>query len=368
MSIRSKAAASATLVAGFALLSAQSPQGSFAIEFPKDSPVAVVSSDWGQSRPSARGGALLLDLHTSLSLKNITGKRVRGVTLIVLAQEVTPGGKASVSVPSLDVPPGETFPVRLDLRLLRPVAGDSALVRVALDGVLFDDLSFFGPNKLNSRRSMMVWELEARRDRQYFKQILARGGPEALQREILAGLSRTDDGRASGVQVVRGPATNVEPERNLQFAFLNMADSPLEAISGAATVTGSEARAPHIELRNRSSKPVSYMDLAWIVQDGDGRAFQVGSVPADLTLGPGQKTKIAQDSALRFPERTSVSSMLGVVNHVEFADGKIWIPSRAELADPRLRSTIAPSPEEQRLMQIYRKKGPQALIDELKKF
>jgi hypothetical protein len=368
MSIRSKTVAVAFLAGAGALVRAQGPQGSFAIEFPKDSPVAVVSSDWGQSRPTPRGGAMLLDLHTSLSLKNITGKRVRGVTLIVLAQEVTPGGKASVSVPSLDVPPGDTFPVRLDLRLLRPVGGDGALVRVALDGVLFDDLSFYGPNKLNSRRSMMVWELEARRDRQYFKQVLAKGGPEALQQEILTSLSRYDDRRSAGVQVVRGRATNVEPERDVQFAFLNMADSPLEAVSGMATVTSNEARAPRIEIRNKSSKPVTYMDLAWIVQDGDGRAFQVGSVPADMTLGPGQKTKVAQDSALRFPERTSVSSMLGVVHHVEFADGKFWIPSRAELADPRLRHTLAPSPEEQRLVQIYRKKGPQALIEELKKF
>src|SRR4051794_2122035 len=114
MSIRSKAAGFAIVAGMCAVAPAQTAQGSFAIEFPKDSPVAVVSSDWGQSRPSPRAGALLLDLHTSLSLKNITGKRVRGVTLIVLAQEVTPGGKASVSVPSLDIPPGETFPVRLD--------------------------------------------------------------------------------------------------------------------------------------------------------------------------------------------------------------------------------------------------------------
>jgi hypothetical protein len=32
----------------------------------------------------------------------------------VLAQEVTPGGKASVAVPSLNVASGETFPVRVD--------------------------------------------------------------------------------------------------------------------------------------------------------------------------------------------------------------------------------------------------------------
>jgi hypothetical protein len=42
---------------------------------------------------------MLLDLHTALSLRNTGGRRIRGITLLVTAQEVTPGGKASVSVP-----------------------------------------------------------------------------------------------------------------------------------------------------------------------------------------------------------------------------------------------------------------------------
>jgi hypothetical protein len=55
---------------------------------------------------------------------------------------------------------------------------------VGLDGVLFDDFSFYGPNQLDSKRSMMVWETEAQRDRQYFKSILAtvRGGRFAAAR------------------------------------------------------------------------------------------------------------------------------------------------------------------------------------------
>ena len=64
--------------------------------------------------------------------------------------------------------PGETFTVRGDLHLLRPIGAEtSPLVEVSVDGVLFDDLTFYGPNKLLSRRSMMVWELEARRDRPF---------------------------------------------------------------------------------------------------------------------------------------------------------------------------------------------------------
>ncbi|MCX6625529.1 MAG: hypothetical protein NTY38_31605, partial [Acidobacteria bacterium] len=147
---------------------------SWRISFSKDAPVAVVTANWGDSKTSARGGAIVLDLHTSLVLKNTGGQRIRGITLLVTAQEVAPGGKASVAVPSLDVAPGETFPVRVDLRLLRPLAaGAGPLVEIGLDGVLFESLAFYGPDKVNSRRSLTAWELEARRDRQHFRSILA---------------------------------------------------------------------------------------------------------------------------------------------------------------------------------------------------
>ena len=52
------------------------------------------------------------------------------------------------------IPLGQTFTVPVDIRLVRPVQQTAGpLVRVQLDGVLFDDLSFFGPNKLNSQRA-----------------------------------------------------------------------------------------------------------------------------------------------------------------------------------------------------------------------
>ena len=60
--------------------------------------------------------------------------------------------------------------------------------------------------------------------------------------------------------------------------------------------------------------------------------------------------------------------MTGFVSSVEFSDGTMWIPNRTELDDPVLRRVVAPSPEEQRLVQIYRKRGVTAVIDELKKF
>ena len=128
------------LVAGVTALCAQETplDKPVKINLPPDSPLTLISENLGESHVSQRGSAVVLDLDVTLTLHNASPNRVRGVTLLVAAQEVTPGGKASVSVPSLDVPPNQNFPVRINLRLLRPaqIAG-GPLVQVNLDGVLF---------------------------------------------------------------------------------------------------------------------------------------------------------------------------------------------------------------------------------------
>jgi hypothetical protein len=338
------------------------------IDFPADSPVTAVSSDWSETRETPRGGAYLLDVHAVLSLRNSSQRRIRGVTLAVLAQEVTPGGKGSVSVPSLDVAPGEAFPLRIDLPLLCPLNGGGPMVEVKLDGVLFDDLTFYGSDKLNSRRTMTVWELEARRDRKYFKTLLETAGAEGLQKEILTCLELQRDRPSAGVQMVRGRSTNSEPEHELQFAFLHMPESPVDPTGGTARIAGNEARAPQINIQNRSDRAVKHFEMGWIVKDQQGREFLAASIPSDVSLAPGKSSQVTQDTALRFSEKTLIGSMTGFVSSAEFSDGSYWIPSRAALNDPKLRTLIAPSPEEQRLLQIYHKKGLGGLIAELKKF
>jgi hypothetical protein len=299
------------MLAGATVLCAQEtpldPHSSIKINLPADSPVALLSADLGESRATARGSATVLDLHMSLSLRNAGAGRIRGITLLVLAQEVTPGGKASVAMPTLNVPPGEAFPVRIDLRLLRPaqLAG-GPLVQVNLDGVLFEDLSFYGPNRLDSKRSMTAWELEAQRDRQYFKSVLAMHGPEGLKREVLASLTRQSERPRLDVRVVRGRravGSAAGAERRAMFAFLQLPDSPVQPVKGWAQIAGSEARAPHIDVRNRSARPVRYFEIGWIVRDKQGREFWAASVPAsdpDLILPPGQTGSVLQDTSLRF--------------------------------------------------------------------
>jgi hypothetical protein len=350
------------------------PRTSVKVDFPGDSPLALVAADWGETRATARGGALVLDLHTSLSLKNAGARRIRSVTLLVLAQEVTPGGKASVAVPSLNVASGETFPVRVDLRLLRPLtAGTGPLVEVKLDGILFDDLSFFGPNRLNSRRTMTAWELEAQRDRKYFKGVLEARGAEELRKDVLASLARQAERPRLDVQMARGGrATATETGQELKLAFLKLGGAPVEAVSGEAQVVGNEMRAPRLNLRNLSKREVEYIEIGWILEDRSGRQFLAGALPADLKLAPGAGTEVQQATSLRFNSRSgpplAISGIKGYVSQVEFSGGGTWIPSRESLEAARLLGTLAPSAEEQRLTELYRKRGLNALVDELKKF
>src|SRR3954469_14591684 len=142
--------------------------GSFQINLPHNSPVTVVGMDTGQSRATMRGSAMVLDLHMALQLRNDGTGRIHGITLRVVSQEVAMGGKGSVTIPSLNIAQGEVFPVRIDMQLVRPNQSNGGrLVQVDLDGLLFDNLSFFGPDRLNSRRYLTACELEAQRDRDH---------------------------------------------------------------------------------------------------------------------------------------------------------------------------------------------------------
>jgi hypothetical protein len=343
------------VLAGMAVSSAQSLSGK--IDLPSDSPVAVLSADFSNSKATARGGAYVVDVFASLSLRNTTQRRIRGITLAVYTQDAAPG-KGSVSVPSLDVAPGAAFSVRIENHLVRPLGANNPGVEVKLDGVLFDDLGFYGPDTLESQRLMTKWELEARRDRDYFKSLLKTAGAEGLRKEMVAAIARQAGSRGPGVQMVRGRASN--QEHDVPFASLTMPDAPVEIGDGTARVSVSEARAPRFSVRNRSAKAVEHLEVGWLVKDQQGREFYAASMPVDLKLDPNQSGDVRQDASLRFQQPTDIQSMIAFVASVDFSGGGHWIPKRNAL--------VPASPEEQRLLQIYNKRGLDALVEELKKF
>jgi hypothetical protein len=368
-------------VAGVLAQDAPLPAGSVSIKLPNDSPVALLEANTGESRKEARGAALVLDLHMSLSLRNNSPKWIHGITLRVVSQEVTLGGKASVAMPSLNVGPGDVFPVRIDSRLMRPTQfAAGTLVEVSLDGVLFQDLSCYGPDRLNSCRTMTAWEREAQRDREYFKRILAQSGQDGLKKAIVDSLARQADRPRLDVRVSpHGPAVTsaaiAAPEQSKKFALLEFPDSPIEPLDGWAMVSGNQARSPQVEVRNRSGKPVKYVELGWLVSDQTGQQYMAASLPAGepgLFLPAGKTAKVMQDTILTFINKggkpMNVQGMTGFVSQVEFADGKVWVPSRQNLDQGVLRRIVPPSNEEQRLTELYVKRGLPALVQELSRY
>ena len=329
------------------------PNNSVKIELPADSPLTLVSSNLGESRATTRGGATVLDLHMSVTLRNAGFRRVRGVTLLVTAQESAPGGKGSVARPSIDVPPSQEFTIPVELRLLRPVQpGSGPLVRVQLDGVLFDDLSFFGPNKLNSQRAMTVWETEAQRDRAYYRRTLQAKGEKGLRDEMLAALNRQADRQKLE------SATNISPastEHVAQYAFLTVPHSPVEPL---------DASASGLDVVNRSGRAIRHIELGWIARDAEGHEVAVLTPPTTpVSLAPGQKSRVP-----RTGKPLDVPRLTGFVRQVEFGDGKVWVPTREDLSTSPLLRVLAPSPEEQRLADVYNKKGIAALMSDLNRY
>jgi hypothetical protein len=374
-------AASLVLAAGLYAQESPLPTGSIRVNLPDNSPVALLAVSSDPSRATMRGAAMVLDLHMSLTLRNGGVGRIHGVTLRVVSQEVAMGGKGSVTIPSLNVAPGETFPVRIDMQLVRPTQlAAGPLVQVDLDGVLFHDLSFFGPDLLNSRRYLTACELEAQRDREHFKRVLAQEGKDGLKRQIIGSLERQRDLQPLTVKVrrvgagVTSAGVSSSSEQMAKFAFLTIPDSPIQPVEGWAMISGNEARAPMIEVRNISSRPVKYVELGWMVSDQTGRDYSAGSLPSSNStfyLPAGQTAKVQPDSTMNFTNSgkpVNVRKMTGFVSQVQFADGKVWVPNRQSIENPALQKVLPPSAEEQRLSDLYLRKGIDGLVEELKKY
>jgi hypothetical protein len=347
------------------------------VGFARDSPVLLVSFTLGPTTARPRGMSMALDLHASLVLRNTGAKPISGLTLRVEAQDLTPEGKGSVTVPSLTVQPGEVFPVRIDMELLRPFTvgkNEGALVQVSLDCALFKDLTAYGPDSLGSRRALLVYELEARRDRRYLANLLETQRLAQLREELNFGLPDFSP-QQLGLELLREPRGASRREQPLTVGAVSFPSSPVQTVSGAARVAGNEVRGPQIDVRNNSQKMVRSIDMGWIVRDDRGRDFVAGSVPARMQLGPVQTGTMTEPGTLRFSHPTGqpmiIDALMAFVNDVEFADGKLWIPTRTDIeaatSDPVLRRALGASPEQRRLADVYRRKGISGLAEELRR-
>jgi hypothetical protein len=352
--------------------------GLLEVEFPHDSPVLLVHfglQEPGPTTAQVSGASIVVNLHASLLLRNTGNKTISGLTLRVEAPDLTPSGRGSVTVPSLRAQPGEVFPVRLEMQLARPISmgrARGAMMQVSLDCALFADMTAYGPDKLESRRMLMVYELEARRDRRYLAELLAGGRLAELREELNFGLEDLNPAQLS-LELLRGPTST--SGRQQPVGAVAFPSSPIKPLGGNAQIFGNEVRTSELEVRNTSGRPIKVFQVGWIVRDQRGQDFVAGSVPSAMQLEPVETASLTQPGTLRFSrpggQPMVVSSLLAFVNNVEFSDGKFWIPSRTDISqatkDPLLRRALASSPEQQRLSDIYRRKGMNGLQEELKR-
>ena len=347
------------------------------VAFPDDSPVLPVSFDMGPTTAHVKGMSMAIDLHASLMLRNIGKKPICGITLRVEAQDLTPGAKGSVSKPSVFVQPGEQFPIQINMELLRPFntpKTDAAMVQVSLDCALYSDFEAYGPDKLHTKRTLVVYEMQAKRDRQYLAGLLESGQLAQLREELNFGMPDFAP-QQLGLEFLRGPQVGAGREQQVAVSPVAFRSGMVQPVRGAAQVAGNEVRTPKVEVRNMSKTAVRSLEMGWIVRDERGKEFVAGSVTPAMPIGPVQTANMTEPGTLRFSRPSGqpmvIDALMTFVNDVEFADGKLWIPSRADIdgatSDPALRRELATSPEEQRLAQIYRRDGMRGLERELKR-
>lgn len=355
---------------------AQVPQ--VAVDIPDGVPLRVAAQDFSASEFEVRGGAIVIHLSGWVHFRHHGADPVRAIALRVAAGEETLGGRATVTMPSLHAGRGESFEVPLNLRLVRPLpAGQGSAVRIEPDAVLFASLAAAGPDRLDSIRKLTVLEMEARRDREHFLALWQRGGKPALTAAMQASLRRQAARPRLEVRLAgQGPATvaAAAPVREMEIAVVNQPDAPLILESGSARVRGSVSDAPRFLLRSRSGRAVRHFDIGWLVRDGDGSLYSVGSAPvAERTgvAGPQARQTAGEGRFLIRPAaggNPAIDAMLAYLRSAQFDDGTVWVPSREALEASRLAEAVPVSAEERRLSQLYRERGADAIAEELRKF
>ena len=120
---------------------------------------------------------------------------------------------------------------------------------------------------------MTVWELEARRDRQYFRKVLeiARAG-KALRAAMLESINDQADRMQMDARVAQaGRATTSRNERQIELAFIRSFDgSPIVADTGMVRIADNEARSPRTaSAKSGRSADSGYRDRL----DGEGQQW-----------------------------------------------------------------------------------------------
>jgi hypothetical protein len=314
-----------------------------------------------------------------LVLKNTSMKTIAGCTFRVDTGKSSLLPHASASMPSLDLRSGEVAQVPLEVELARSFTTARSLpavLSISLDGVLFADGSSYGPDTLHSLRTLSRAEAENRHERQYLTSLLRAGRLADIRQELNFGLPDTPLSLAVSVLPTVSSASSGEGgAKRIKLTSLPVPNAPAEAVGGEADLLNDGLSAPAVVLRNVSAKTILSASIAFLVRDEQANEFVAADLPEQTGILPGKQTKIQESGFVRLSRTKGppleIRAVAVLVTSVEFADGTVWVPDRAEIdaatANPELRRLLSDSPERQRLAGIFRRDGINAVTAELRK-
>lgn len=313
-------------------------------------------------------------VHASLLLRNVGTKQISGITLRVTVDDVSPGA-AAITVPGLSAKAGDTFPVRLDVDVARSFARSqrsATPLHIALDCLAFNDLSFYGEDRLHSRHSLLVYQLEARRERDYLSNLIQSGQLPAVREELNFGLP--EDARQLQIELLPLPQANIGAQ-TLAVHPVSLSDCPVVLIDGAAVWNNSAISDPYLQIQNVSKRTIKFLEVELVLRDERGRESVVATMPENLALGPQQRSKVEDRESVKLSQLRGqpviVRALSAFVRDVEFDDGGVWIPNWREIdkatENPFLRRAMTDSPEQERLAGIFRQTGIAGVEADLKR-
>lgn len=361
------------------LARAESPAPAVQFNVPDDSPILLQSFDVSAVPERPRGTPIVREFDTRLRVRNASSKTIVGVAVSVAYEGISAVPAASVVTTGIRVAPQAEFPLHIALETAhatRVSISSPGTVQILLDCVLFSDLSTYGPNHLRERMNLLVYELQARRERGYISQLLKAGRLPDIREELNFGLPAEAPAWALKVATQR----NMGRGELLHVQAL-LESGPIQIVRGTIEAAGGRFWSPLFEVRAQNRAVPASLDIALILADERGREAIAAILPFSIEADASGTIRLQSAITAQASALDSVPVLIrkchAFVSDVRFADGSVWIPSRADLEkasaaslpnDAPLLNALSTCPERQRLAAVFRRGGMQAVESDLKRF
>ena len=341
------------------------------VDLPRDSPLLLQSVDVHGSHDNllaADASAQFVEMH----LRNTSQREIVGVALDVAGR--AGGARATVTLPALRAAPGGDVTVRFQLADGRTGTRNTPpepKLQIALDAVLFADLTSYGPDRLQSKRELLLAALEGRRERAQLSSLLAKGRLPEVRQYLNFGLPPTP----SPFQFSLLQTTLAAPTSGrVPLTTLAIGNAPLKLLAVDAQLSSGQLAYPSLVVFNQSRSAIRSVWVNVAVRDEHGEERLLASIPISQPILPLQTVRIGSAFAASLSRESGppvvIRAAICYLRGIEWADGTVWIPSSEDMlnatTDAQLQIAMQDSSERQRLASLFRRAGIAGVQRDLK--